>query len=147
MRKLVEFFERLGYEFNWNPDEMKVEVMHPDELNGISCGPLADSQYVAIQLLQQLQEFDSKEHYFNIHKFIRNRYLQAEQQAMAKLVGGPFDGEAIRVSTQGQTHCRQIRKAWWAAYIQEHGQLHATFRGYATSEVKAKTKQYSNLGN
>lgn len=68
----------------------------------------------------------------------RREHMKETNARLSRLVGGPFAGEQIEVSTWGKTFARQVRRGWWAVYKRKHGEMAARFVGYATSEFKAR---------
>lgn len=88
--------------------------------------------------VQYFMEFINDTEQKHLARFAAELRKEAAHKEAARLIGGPFDGEQIEVSTWGKTFSRKIRKAWWAVYKRRHGELGARFVGFATSESNAK---------
>lgn len=115
----VRFLESLGFTFHLDWDD-ELQIDYPEDLT---------PERIALTLGEYRQ---------HIVRTLKNR---AEHDRM-QLVGGPFNGERHGWTTcWGRTlHARKVKRAWWAAYqLQEDGR--AIFKGYATSEKKARNNQ------
>lgn len=135
---MVEWLERIGFKFRWVDDN--VQIRYPSDL-GLELPEHVNQAAVARALAEKVAQDRSLD--MCIRRFVHDRHKWQLKEAMSVLSGGPFDGERIPVSTWGGTFPRKVRRAWWAVYTREFGNLHADFRGYATSKAKAKTQQFA----
>lgn len=132
----IEWLERLGFRFTFEDNRVTIGRPHTLELG---LPPNVNQHQVASAIAQYIVNDEALRR--AIHNFVKDRHDTTVSQSKAVLVGGPCDGERIPASIWGGTFCRNIRRGWWAIYVRKHGNLHADFRGYATSETKGKTNQ------
>lgn len=113
----IDFMESLGFEFTLDWDG-QLEVTYPDEL-------------VVETIAYEVGKYSDA---------VKNRLLFRQHHSMRRLIGGPFAGQKYTNPFCRTLYWRHVSRGKWAVYsVWADGR--ATFKGYATSEFKARRGQ------